>query len=184
MVACSLNKIANDIRFLGSGPRCGLGELTLPENEPGSSIMPGKVNPTQCEAITMVCAQVVGNNATITFGGAQGHFELNVFKPVMVASLLHSARLVGDSSVAFADKCVDGIEPNLRRIETLLHESLMLVTALNPHIGYDKAAAAAKKAHKEGTTLKEAALELGYLSAEDFDKWVRPELMIGPSKRE
>ncbi|KAA0155232.1 hypothetical protein FNF29_01983 [Cafeteria roenbergensis] len=184
VVACSLNKIANDIRFLGSGPRCGLGELILPENEPGSSIMPGKVNPTQCEAITMVCAQVVGNHAAITFGGAQGHFELNVFKPVMVANLLHSARLIGDSCVAFTDNCVTGIRPDTDRIGKLLHESLMLVTALNPHIGYDKAAAAAKKAHKEGTTLKEAALSLGYLSSEDFDAWVRPELMIGPTKRE
>jgi fumarate hydratase, class II len=183
VVACSLNKIANDIRFLGSGPRCGLGELSLPENEPGSSIMPGKVNPTQCESITMVCAQVVGNHTAITFGGAQGHFELNVFKPVMVANLLHSARLIGDGCVSFTDNCVVGIEANREKIASIVKESLMLVTALNPHIGYDKAAATAKKAHKEGTTLKEAALALGYLTEEDFDKWVRPELMIGPSKR-
>lgn len=184
VLACSLNKIANDIRFLGSGPRCGLGELSLPENEPGSSIMPGKVNPTQCESITMVCAQVVGNHAAITFGGAQGHFELNVFKPVMISNLLHSARLIGDSCVSFTDNCVVGIEANREKIANIVKESLMLVTALNPHIGYDKAAATAKKAHKEGTTLKQAALELGYLTEAQFDEWVRPELMIGPSERE
>lgn len=180
-VAASLNKIANDIRFLGSGPRCGLGELSLPENEPGSSIMPGKVNPTQSEAMTMVCAQVIGNHVAITVGGAQGHFELNVFKPVMVSNLLQSARLIGDSAVSFTDHCVVGIEANRKRIGQLLNDSLMLVTALNPYIGYDKAAATAKKAHKEGTTLKEAALALGYLTSEQFDAWVKPESMIGPS---
>ena len=156
VLACSLNKIANDIRFLGSGPRSGLGELSLPENEPGSSIMPGKVNPTQCEAMTMVCAQVVGNHAAITFGGCQGHFELNVFKPVMVANLLSSARLLGDGSRCFAVSCVSGIAANRERITQLMESSLMLVTALNPHIGYDKASQVAKKAHKEGTTLVEA----------------------------
>ena len=180
-VAVSLMKIANDIRFLGSGPRCGLGEIQLPENEPGSSIMPGKVNPTQCEALTMVAAQVMGNHVAITVGGSNGHFELNVFKPMMVYNFLQSARLLGDAATAFTDKCVVGIEPNKPRIEKLLHESLMLVTALNPYIGYDKAAAAAKKAHKDGTTLKEAALELGYLTSEQFDEWVKPELMIGPT---
>ena len=182
-VSASLMKIANDIRFLGSGPRCGLGELSLPENEPGSSIMPGKVNPTQCEAMTMVCAQVMGNNVAITVSGSNGHFELNVFKPVMAYNLLQSARLIGDSCVSFAERCVDGIEPNRERIESLLNESLMLVTALNPYIGYDKAAAAAKKAHKDGTTLKEAALALEYLTEAQFDEWVRPENMIGPDKR-
>lgn len=179
--AVSLMKIANDIRFLGSGPRCGLGELLLPENEPGSSIMPGKVNPTQSEALTMVCAQVMGNHVTISIGGSNGHFELNVFKPVMISNLLQSARLIGDAAVSFTDHCVVGIVPNHKRISQLLHDSLMLVTALNPHIGYDKAAAAAKKAHKEGSTLKEAALSLGYLTSEQFDAWVRPENMIGPS---
>merc|ERR1712066_723325 len=144
VLACSIMKIANDIRFLGSGPRCGLGELSLPENEPGSSIMPGKVNPTQCESLTMVCAQVFGNNASVTFGGSQGHFELNVFKPMMASNVLRSARLLGDGSVAFSTNCVDGIEANRERIASLLSESLMLVTALNPHIGYDKAAAIAK----------------------------------------
>jgi len=182
-VAVSLMKVANDIRFLGSGPRCGLGELSLPENEPGSSIMPGKVNPTQCEAITMVCAQVMGNNVAITVGGSNGHFELNVFKPVMISNFLQSARLIGDAAVSFTDHCVAGIVPNRERIDTLLRESLMLVTALNPHIGYDKAAACAKKAHKEGTTLKAAAMALGYLTEEQFDAWVRPEKMIGPSPR-
>jgi len=179
-VAVSLMKVANDIRFLGSGPRCGLGELSLPENEPGSSIMPGKVNPTQCEAITMVCAQVMGNHVAISVGGASGHFELNVFKPVMIANLLQSARLLGDASVSFRDHCVVGIVANRKRISTLLYDSLMLVTALNPYIGYDKAAATAKKAYKEGTSLKEAAMALGYLTSEQFDAWVKPELMIGP----
>ncbi len=180
-VAASLMKVANDIRFLGSGPRCGLGELNLPENEPGSSIMPGKVNPTQCEALTMVAAQVMGNHVAITVGGSNGHFELNVFKPMMVYNFLQSARLIGDACSAFTDKCIDGIEPNRPRIQQLLGESLMLVTALNPYIGYDKAAAAAKKAHKEGTTLKAAALELGYLTEAQYDEWVDPSLMIGPT---
>jgi fumarate hydratase class II len=179
-VAVSLMKIANDIRFLGSGPRCGLGELSLPENEPGSSIMPGKVNPTQCEAITMVCAQVMGNNTAVSIAGSQGHFELNVFKPVMIYNLLQSIRLLADSSNAFTDKCVVGIEANIERIEKLRDESLMLVTALNPHIGYDNATKIAKKAHKEGTTLKEAALALALLTNEQFDEWVKPEQMIGP----
>ena len=178
--SASLMKIANDIRFLASGPRCGLGELSLPENEPGSSIMPGKVNPTQCEALTMVCAQVQGNHVAITIGGSNGHFELNVFKPVMVTNFLQSARLLGDAAVSFTEHCVDGIVANTSRIESLLHESLMLVTALNPHIGYDKAAASAKKAHKEGTSLKAAAVSLGYLTPEQFDQWVRPEKMLAP----
>ena len=163
-VACSLMKIANDIRFLGSGPRSGLGELLLPENEPGSSIMPGKVNPTQSEALTMVAAQVMGNQVAVSVGGASGHFELNVFKPVMISNFLQSARLIGDAAVSFADNCVDGIAPNRARIEELLRNSLMLVTALNPHIGYDKAAATAKYAHKTGSTLKAAALKLGHLT--------------------
>merc|ERR1711935_517017 len=180
VLACSIMKIANDIRFLGSGPRCGLGELSLPENEPGSSIMPGKVNPTQCEAITMVCAQVVGNNVAITMGGSQGHFELNVFKPVMIANLLSSVRLVGDASRCFADNCVVGIKANRDEIKRLLYESLMLVTALNPHIGYDAAAKIAKTAHKNGTTLKQEAIGLGYLNEEQFDEWVKPEEMLGP----
>lgn len=180
VVAVSLMKIANDIRFLASGPRCGLGELSLPENEPGSSIMPGKVNPTQCEAITMVAAQVMGNHVAVTVGGSNGHFELNVFKPMIVANVLRSVRLIADSSLAFTNNCVTGIEANTDRINKLLHESLMLVTALNPHIGYDKAAKIAKTAHKEGTTLKQAALKLGYLKEEEFDKWVRPEDMLGP----
>jgi len=178
--ATSLMKIANDVRFLGSGPRCGLGELILPENEPGSSIMPGKVNPTQCEAITMVCAQVQGNHVAITVGGSHGHFELNVFKPVMVANFLQSARLLGDASVSFTEHCVDGIVANEKHIHSLLHDSLMLVTALNPYIGYDKAAATAKKAYKEGTTLKAAAIALGHLTSEQFDAWVKPESMIAP----
>ena len=181
VVACSLMKIANDLRMLGSGPRCGLGEITLPENEPGSSIMPGKVNPTQCEAMTMVCAQVMGNHVTVTVSGATGHFELNVFKPVMIHNLLHSTRILGDAALSFTDNCVAGIEANVARIESLRDESLMLVTALNPHIGYDNATLVAKKAHKEGTTLKAAAVELGLLTAEQFDEWVRPENMIGPS---
>lgn len=181
VVAVSVNKIANDIRFLGSGPRCGLGELNLPENEPGSSIMPGKVNPTQCEALTMVAAQVVGNHATVTFAGAQGHFELNVFKPVMIANVLESVRLLGDSALCFSKSCVEGITPNLTNIDSIMRESLMLVTALNPYIGYDKAAACAKKAHKEGTTLKAAALALGHLTEAEFDAWVVPEQMVGPT---
>jgi fumarate hydratase class II len=181
VLAVSLMKIANDIRLLGSGPRCGLGELLLPENEPGSSIMPGKVNPTQCEAITMVCAQVIGNQTAISVAGSNGHFELNVFKPVMIRNFLQSATLIGDACVSFQKNCVAGIEPNKERINTLLHESLMLVTALNPYIGYDNAAKAAKKAHKEGTTLKEAALSLKLLTSEQFDQWVKPEQMIGPS---
>ncbi|KAJ1556710.1 hypothetical protein HK405_002062, partial [Cladochytrium tenue] len=164
-----------------SGPRCGLGELLLPENEPGSSIMPGKVNPTQCEAMTMVCAQVIGNHTAVSVAGAQGHFELNVFKPVMIRNLLQSIRLLGDASVSFTDHCVVGIQANKPRIDTLLHESLMLVTALNPYIGYDNAAKAAKKAHKEGTSLKQATVALGLLTPEEFDKYVRPEQMIGPS---
>jgi fumarate hydratase class II len=181
-VAASVMKIANDIRFLASGPRCGLGEISLPENEPGSSIMPGKVNPTQCEAITMCCAQVMGNNVAVTVGGCNGHFELNVYKPMMARNVLHSAKLLADSSVSFVHNCVNGITVNKERVDKLLHESLMLVTALNPYIGYDKAAAAAKKAHREGTTLKEAAMSLGLLTSEEFDDWVRPENMIGPSK--
>jgi len=184
VLACSLNKIANDIRLLGSGPRSGLGELSLPENEPGSSIMPGKVNPTQCEAITMVCAQVVGNHSAITFAGAQGHFELNVFKPVMVANLLNSVQLIADASQCFTKSCVNGIEANRDRIKSLMQSSLMLVTALNPHIGYDKSSKVAKKAHKDGTTLIEAGGPngLGYFTEEQFHNWVRPEEMIGPKK--
>ncbi|GLV39029.1 Fumarase 1 [Carabus blaptoides fortunei] len=180
VVACSVMKIANDIRFLASGPRCGLGELSLPENEPGSSIMPGKVNPTQCEAITMVAAQVMGNNVAVTVGGSNGHFELNVFKPLMVANVLQSVKLLGDSAKAFTTNCVNGIVANEENINKLLHESLMLVTALNPHIGYDKSAKIAKTAHKEGTTLKEAALKLGYLTEQQFAEWVIPENMLGP----
>ncbi|KAI9477892.1 MAG: fumarate hydratase precursor rhizopus oryzae [Benjaminiella poitrasii] len=177
-VAVSLMKIANDIRFLGSGPRCGLGELSLPENEPGSSIMPGKVNPTQCEAMTMVCAQVMGNNTTVTVAGANGHFELNVYKPVLIRNLLQSVRLLSDASHSFTKNCVVGIQANKSKINSIMNESLMLVTALNPYIGYDKAAQCAKKAHKEGTTLKAAAMSLGYLTSEEFDQWVRPENMI------
>lgn len=180
VLACSLMKIANDIRFLGSGPRCGLGELLLPENEPGSSIMPGKVNPTQCEALTMVAAQVMGNQTAVSIGGSNGHFELNVFKPMIVHNVLRSVRLIGDATQAFTDKCVVGIEPNVERIRKSVNESLMLVTALNPHIGYEKGASIAKLAHKEGLTLKEAALRLGYLTEAQFDEWVRPEEMLGP----
>lgn len=179
-IACSLMKIANDIRFLGSGPRSGLGELTLPANEPGSSIMPGKVNPTQCEAITMVCAQVMGNHVAVTVGGSNGHFELNVFKPVMISNLLSSIRLIGDSAIAFTDNCVTGIIANKDTIDRLMKNSLMLVTALNPHIGYDNSSKVAKKAHQDGTTLKEAAIELGFLTGEEFDRLVRPQDMIGP----
>ena len=180
VIAVSLMKIASDIRLLGSGPRCGLGELQLPENEPGSSIMPGKVNPTQCEALTMVCAQVMGNHTAITVGGLSGHFELNVFKPVIIYNLLQSIRLLADSAISFTDNCVVGIEANVDRINKLRDESLMLVTALNPHIGYDNAAKIAKKAHKEGTSLKEAAISLKLLTAKQFDEWVRPQDMIGP----
>ena len=178
-VAASLMKIANDVRWLASGPRCGLGEISIPENEPGSSIMPGKVNPTQSEALTMLCAQVFGNDVAINFGGASGNFELNVFRPMIAHNVLQSIRLLADGAQSFNDHCAVGIEPNHERIETLLNESLMLVTALNPHIGYDKAAQIAKKAHKEGTTLKAAALALGYVTAEEFDEWVRPADMIG-----
>ncbi|PVV04025.1 hypothetical protein BB560_001482 [Smittium megazygosporum] len=181
-VAVSLFKIASDIRLLGSGPRCGLGELALPENEPGSSIMPGKVNPTQCEAMTMVCTQVMGNNTTVTIAGSNGHFELNVFKPVIIYNVLHSTQLLADASESFTHNCVEGIKPNLERIDYLLHNSLMLVTALNPYIGYDNAAKCAKLAHKEGTSLKEAAIKLGLLTSEQFDQYVRPENMIGPSE--
>jgi fumarate hydratase class II len=180
-VAVSLHKIANDVRLLGSGPRCGLGELRLPENEPGSSIMPGKVNPTQCEALTMVCAQVMGNHVTTTFAGASGHLELNVYKPVIIYNVLQSIRLLADGARSFADRCVVGIEANVERIEQLLHQSLMLVTALNPKIGYENAAAVAKKAYAEGTSLKEAAIALGLLTAEEFDELVRPEKMLGPA---
>lgn len=179
-VAASLMKIANDIRFLGSGPRSGLGELRLPENEPGSSIMPGKVNPTQCEALTMVCAQVMGNHVTITVSGSNGHFELNVFKPVMIYNLIQSVQLISDACTSFTNNCLVGIKPDQKRIKELLENSLMLVTALNPHIGYDKAAEVAKKAHKEGITLKAAALSLGLLTEEEFEEWVRPESMLGP----
>lgn len=179
-VAVSLMKVANDVRLLGSGPRCGLGELLLPANEPGSSIMPGKVNPTQCEAMTMVCAQVMGNQVAVSVGGSNGHFELNVFKPMMVSATLQSARLLGDAARSFTVNCVDGIEANEPRIAALLEESLMLVTALNPKIGYDAAAAIAKKAHKEGTSLRQAAIELGTLTNEQFDEWVVPSDMVGP----
>jgi fumarate hydratase class II len=181
-VAVSLMKIASDIRLLGSGPRCGIGELHLPENEPGSSIMPGKVNPTQSEAMTMVCAQVMGNNVAVTIGGSQGHFELNVFKPLIVFNVLNSVRLLSDASESFTDNCVVGIEANTKQIQKHLDNSLMLVTALNPHIGYDKAALIAKTAHKNGTTLREEAINLGLLSGADFDKIVRPEDMVGPLK--
>ena len=179
-IACSLMKIANDIRWLGSGPRCGIGEITLPANEPGSSIMPGKVNPTQSEAMTMVATQVIGNDTAINFGGSSGHFELNVFKPVMIYNLLQSIRLLADSCRSFNDHCVVGIEPNKTQIDKHLNGSLMLVTALNPHIGYDNAAKVAKKAYQENTTLKESAVALGLLTAEEFDEKVRPEKMTGP----
>jgi fumarate hydratase class II len=178
-IAVSLHKIAHDIRIMASGPRSGIGELSIPANEPGSSIMPGKVNPTQCEALTMVCAQVLGNDVSVAFGGAQGHFELNVFKPIIAHNLLQSARLIADASVSFDKHCAKGIEPNHEVIRKLVGNSLMLVTALNPKIGYYKAAEIAQKAHQEGTTLREAALDTGYLSAEEFDEWVRPEDMIG-----
>lgn len=182
-LAVSLMKIANDIRLLGSGPRCGIGELSLPENEPGSSIMPGKVNPTQSEAMTMVCAQVIGNDVAVSVGGMNGHFELNVFKPVIVYNVLNSVRLLADAMDSFTDNCLSGIEANLGQIKKHLDNSLMLVTALNPHIGYDKAAQIAKTAHKNGTTLKEEAVKLGHMTAEQFEKAVRPEDMIGPLKK-
>lgn len=177
-LAVALNKIGNDIRMLSSGPRSGIGEITIPANEPGSSIMPGKVNPTQCEALTMVCSQVIGNDVAVNVGGMQGQFELNVFKPVMAANLLQSAQLLGDACVSFAENCADGIEPNQQRIDELLNNSLMLVTALNTKIGYYKAAEIANTAHKNGTTLKEEAINLGYTTPEEFDAWVRPEDMV------
>jgi fumarate hydratase class II len=182
-VACSLMKIANDVRMLSSGPRSGIGEITIPANEPGSSIMPGKVNPTQSEAMTMAMAQVLGNDVAINIGGMSGHFELNVFKPMMIFNFLMSARLIGDSCVSFNEHCAIGIEPNHSRIKELMEKSLMLVTALNTHIGYDNAAKIAKKAHAEDKTLKEAAIELDLLTAEQFDEWVRPEEMIGVLKK-
>lgn len=177
--AVALMKIANDIRMLSSGPRCGIGEIVIPDNEPGSSIMPGKVNPTQPEALTMVCAQVMGNDVAVGIAGSNGHFELNVFKPVIAANVLQSARLLGDACFSFTVNCADGIQPNLPVIQKHLENSLMLVTALNPHIGYYKAAEIAKKAHKEGKTLKQAAVETGYLTSDEFDTWVRPENMVG-----
>ena len=178
-LAASLMKIANDVRWLASGPRCGIGEIAIPENEPGSSIMPGKVNPTQCEALTMVCCQVMGNDVAVNIGGASGNFELNVYRPMVIHNFLQSVRLLADGMASFNEHCATGIEPNRERISQLLNESLMLVTALNTHIGYDKAAEIAKKAHKEGLTLKASALELGYLTEEEFDRWVRPEDMVG-----
>lgn len=180
VLSVSLMKIANDIRLLGSGPKCGIGEISLPENEPGSSIMPGKVNPTQCEALTMVCSQVMGNHVTITIAGSNGHLELNVFKPVMIYNFLQSTKILADACRSFADNCVKGITPNKQRINKLMNESLMLVTALNPHIGYDNAAIIAKKAFKEGTTLKEAAIATKLVTKEQFELWVRPEKMIKP----
>ena len=181
-VAVSLNKIANDIRLMASGPRSGIGEIIIPSNEPGSSIMPGKVNPTQCEAMTMVCAQVIGNDVAVTVGGAQGHYELNVFKPVMASNLLQSAQLIGDVTVSFNDHCAIGIEPNTKRIKEHVDNSLMLVTALNTKIGYEKSAKIAKTAHENGTTLKQEAVNLGYLTEEEFDEWVKPEDMTGGLK--
>ncbi|MBT8375392.1 MAG: class II fumarate hydratase [Bacteroidia bacterium] len=181
-IAVSLNKIANDIRMMASGPRSGIGEIIIPANEPGSSIMPGKVNPTQCEALTMVCAQVMGNDVAVTVGGTQGHYELNVFKPMMAANLLQSARLLGDACVSFDEHCAAGIEPNHEVIKELLNNSLMLVTALNTKIGYYKAAEIANTAHKNGTTLKEEAINLGYVTAEEYDEWVKPEDMVGGLK--
>lgn len=178
-LAANMMKIANDVRWLASGPRCGLGEITIPANEPGSSIMPGKVNPTQCEALTMACAQVFGNDVAVNIGGASGNFELNVYRPMIVHNLLQSVRLLADGARSFNDNCAVGIEPNRARINQLMEQSLMLVTALNPHIGYDKAAQIAKKAHKEGTTLKASALALGFVTEAQFDEWVRPEKMVG-----
>jgi fumarate hydratase class II len=180
-LAAALTKIANDVRLAASGPRCGLGELRIPENEPGSSIMPGKVNPTQAEALTMACAQVMGNDVALGIGGAAGHFELNVYKPMIIHAFLQSLRLLADGGRSFDEHCARGIEANEGRIRELLERSLMLVTALSPHIGYDKAAEIAKKAHREGSTLREAALGLGHVRAEDFDRWVRPESMLGPA---
>lgn len=180
-ISVSLFKIANDIRLLGSGPRSGLGELSLPENEPGSSIMPGKINPTQCEALTMVCCQVMGNHTTVTIAGSQGHFELNVYKPVMIYNVLQSIRLIADASISFTDNCVVGIKPNKKNIASLMERSLMLVTALAPSIGYDNATKIAKTAHKNGTTLRQEAVGMGFVTAEEFDKVVRPQDMIGPS---
>jgi fumarate hydratase class II len=182
-LAASMMKIANDVRWLASGPRCGLGELSIPENEPGSSIMPGKVNPTQPEAVTMLCCQVFGNDVAVNIGGASGNFELNVFRPMIAHNVLQSVRLLADGMQSFNDNCAIGIEPNRERVDQLLNESLMLVTALNPHIGYDKAAKIAKKAHKEGTTLKASALALGYVTEQQFDEWVRPHDMVGNAKR-
>ena len=182
-LAASMMKIANDVRWLASGPRCGLGELSIPENEPGSSIMPGKVNPTQSEAVTMLCCQVFGNDVAVNIGGASGNFELNVFRPMIAHNVLQSVRLLADGMQSFNDNCAIGIEPNRERVDQLLNESLMLVTALNPHIGYDKAAKIAKKAHKEGTTLKASALALGYVTEQQFDEWVRPHDMVGNAKR-
>jgi fumarate hydratase class II len=181
-LAVSLFKIAQDIRLLASGPRSGIGEIHIPENEPGSSIMPGKVNPTQNEALTMVCAQVLGNDTTISFAGTQGNYELNVFKPVMAYNFLQSAQLIADACISFNDHCAVGIEPNNERIKELVDKSLMLVTALNTHIGYENAAKIAKTAHKNGTTLKEEAVNLGFLTAEQFDEWVKPEDMVGSLK--
>ncbi|MEX9792553.1 class II fumarate hydratase [Morganella morganii] len=181
-LAASLMKIANDVRWLASGPRCGIGEIAIPENEPGSSIMPGKVNPTQCEAMTMLCAQVMGNDVAVNIGGASGNFELNVFRPMVIHNFLQSVRLLADGMRSFNEHCAVGIEPNRERISQLLNESLMLVTALNTHIGYDKAAEIAKKAHKEGLTLKASAMKLGYLTEAEFDAWVRPEEMVGSMK--
>ena len=178
-LAASLTKIANDVRWLASGPRSGIGELVIPENEPGSSIMPGKVNPTQSESMTMVCGQVFGNDVAVNFGGASGNFELNVYRPLVIRNFLHSARLLAHACENFDEHCAKGIQPNRARIEQLMRDSLMLVTALNPHIGYEKAAAIAKKAHKEGTTLRQAALKLGYVTGKQFDEWVRPEKMVG-----
>jgi fumarate hydratase class II len=178
-LAVSLYKIGNDIRMLSSGPRSGIGEILIPDNEPGSSIMPGKVNPTQCEALTMVCAQVMGNDVAVTIGGSNGHFELNVFKPMIAANVLQSARLIGEASLSFDVNCAAGIEPNLPEIKHKLENSLMLVTALNTHIGYENAAKIAKKAHKENSSLRKAAIDLGLLTNEQFDAWVRPEDMVG-----
>jgi fumarate hydratase class II len=178
--ATAFMKIANDIRWLSSGPRCGIGEISIPENEPGSSIMPGKVNPTQSEAATMACCQVMGNHVTVTLASSQGNFELNVFKPVIIHNVLHSIRLLADSFVGFNDHCAAGIKANTERINELMQKSLMLVTALNPYIGYDKAAKIAKTAHQNGTTLKEEAIKLGYLTAEQFDGWVDPSKMLAP----
>jgi fumarate hydratase class II len=177
-LAASLMKIANDVRWLASGPRAGLGELRIPENEPGSSIMPGKVNPTQSEALTMICCQVFGNDVALNVGGSMGNFQLNVFKPLIIRNFVHSARLLAEGAESFREHCAEGIEPDLARIQQHLRASLMLVTALNPHLGYDKSALIAKKAHREGTTLREAAIALGFVTGEQFDQWVRPEAMV------